>query len=82
MAAQAGVAEVHDLHAWKVISGFPALSAHVLVGERDDCHEIGYVLKRLARVPSSSTASTTANTPRSGSDGVRHRRPVASGSPP
>jgi cobalt-zinc-cadmium efflux system protein len=36
--AQAGVIEVHDLHVWEVTSGFPALSAHVLVSARDDCH--------------------------------------------
>ena len=33
-----GVSEVHDLHVWEVTSGFPALSAHVLVGTSDDCH--------------------------------------------
>ena len=33
-----GVSEVHDLHVWEVTSGFPALSAHVLVGASDDCH--------------------------------------------
>lgn len=33
-----GVKEVHDLHVWTVTSGFPALAAHVLVGEDDDCH--------------------------------------------
>jgi cobalt-zinc-cadmium efflux system protein len=47
MAAQAGVAEIHDLHVWEVTSGFPALSAAVPVGERNDCHEISYPLKRL-----------------------------------
>ena len=31
MAALDGVAEVHDLHIWTITSGFPALSAHVLV---------------------------------------------------
>jgi cobalt-zinc-cadmium efflux system protein len=36
---QAGVVEVHDLHVWEVSSGFPALSAHVLVAEQCDCHE-------------------------------------------
>jgi cobalt-zinc-cadmium efflux system protein len=36
--AQAGVAEVHDLHVWEITSGFPALSAHVLVGADSDCH--------------------------------------------
>jgi cobalt-zinc-cadmium efflux system protein len=38
MSAAPGVAEVHDLHVWEVTSGFPALSAHVLVGADDDCH--------------------------------------------
>ncbi|MCW3068855.1 MAG: cation diffusion facilitator family transporter [Solirubrobacterales bacterium] len=35
---QAGVVEVHDLHVWEVTSGFPALSAHVLVAAEADCH--------------------------------------------
>ncbi len=38
MVAHPGVVEVHDLHLWEVSSGFPALAAHVLVGEEDDCH--------------------------------------------
>jgi cobalt-zinc-cadmium efflux system protein len=33
------VADVHDLHVWTVGSGFPALSAHVLVRPEGDCHE-------------------------------------------
>jgi cobalt-zinc-cadmium efflux system protein len=36
--AEQGVVEVHDLHVWEVTSGFPALSAHVLVGRDHDCH--------------------------------------------
>ncbi len=32
------VVEVHDLHIWTVTSGFPALSAHVLVRAESDCH--------------------------------------------
>jgi cobalt-zinc-cadmium efflux system protein len=36
--AQAGVVEVHDLHVWEVTSGFPAMSAHVLVAAESDCH--------------------------------------------
>lgn len=35
----AGVIDVHDLHVWEVTSGFPALSAHVLVDPSVDCHE-------------------------------------------
>ncbi len=47
MAASAGVAEVHDLHVWEVTTGFPALSAHVLVGGGDDCHAVRRDLERL-----------------------------------
>ena len=38
LASHPGVAEVHDLHVWEVTSGFPALSAHVLVSGGTDCH--------------------------------------------
>jgi cobalt-zinc-cadmium efflux system protein len=38
LVAQDAVVEVHDLHVWEVTSGFPALSAHVLVGADSDCH--------------------------------------------
>ena len=38
LAAQPGVVEVHDLHVWEVTSGFPALSAHVVVRAETDCH--------------------------------------------
>ena len=47
MARQAGVTEIHDLHVWEVTSGFPALSAHVLVGADTACHEIAHALKEL-----------------------------------
>jgi cobalt-zinc-cadmium efflux system protein len=47
MAGLAAVREVHDLHVWEVTSGFPALSAHVLVGEQDDCHQVRRALERL-----------------------------------
>ncbi|MFL5819341.1 MAG: cation diffusion facilitator family transporter [Solirubrobacteraceae bacterium] len=50
LAAQPGVVEVHDLHVWEVTSGFPALSAHVVVGGDADCHvtrrELEHVLER------------------------------------
>ncbi|MGI8505649.1 MAG: cation diffusion facilitator family transporter [Solirubrobacteraceae bacterium] len=39
LAGQPGVVEVHDLHVWEVTSGFPALSAHVVVRAGDDCHQ-------------------------------------------
>jgi cobalt-zinc-cadmium efflux system protein len=38
MVSAEGVEEVHDLHIWTITSGFPALSAHVLVGRNEDCH--------------------------------------------
>ena len=42
-----GVVEVHDLHVWEVTSGFPALSAHVVVRAGDDCHELRRALQAL-----------------------------------
>jgi cobalt-zinc-cadmium efflux system protein len=47
MAALPGVAEVHDLHVWEVTTGFPALSAHVLVGRDVDCHAVRRKLEVL-----------------------------------
>jgi cobalt-zinc-cadmium efflux system protein len=38
LAEMPGVVDVHDLHVWTITSGFPALSAHVLVARGDDCH--------------------------------------------
>jgi cobalt-zinc-cadmium efflux system protein len=40
MRGHLGVANVHDLHVWEISSGFPALSAHVLVAREEDCHRI------------------------------------------
>jgi cobalt-zinc-cadmium efflux system protein len=47
LAAQPGVVEVHDLHVWEVTTGFPALSAHIIVRAGDDCHELRHVLQQL-----------------------------------
>ena len=47
LAGQPGVVQVHDLHVWEVTSGFPALSAHVVVGAGEDCHERRRQLQRL-----------------------------------
>lgn len=47
LAAQPGVVEVHDLHVWEVTTGFPALSAHVVVRAGDDCHELRHLLQQL-----------------------------------
>jgi cobalt-zinc-cadmium efflux system protein len=47
MAAMEGVVEVHDLHIWTITSGFPTLSAHVLVSRGDDCHQRRRELEQL-----------------------------------
>jgi cobalt-zinc-cadmium efflux system protein len=49
LATQPGVAEVHDLHIWEVTSGFPAISAHVVVDAGHDCHEVRRALSKLLR---------------------------------
>ena len=41
------VESFHDLHVWEVSSGFPALSAHVLVPTGDDCHAIRRELEQM-----------------------------------
>ena len=49
LARASGVVEVHDLHIWTITSGFPALSAHVLVRRGEDCHARRRELERLLR---------------------------------
>jgi cobalt-zinc-cadmium efflux system protein len=45
--AEPEVVEAHDLHIWTVTSGFPALSAHVMVKAGADCHAIRRSLERM-----------------------------------
>jgi cobalt-zinc-cadmium efflux system protein len=47
MLAVPDVVEVHDLHVWTVGSGFPSLSAHVLVRPEGDCHDARRALAEL-----------------------------------
>jgi cobalt-zinc-cadmium efflux system protein len=47
LADHPGVVEVHDLHVWEVTSGFPSLSAHVLVESDADCHGIREQLEQV-----------------------------------
>ncbi len=47
LVAHPHVANVHDLHVWEISSGFPSLSAHVLVHPGDDCHAIRRELERM-----------------------------------
>jgi cobalt-zinc-cadmium efflux system protein len=43
------VVEVHDLHIWEVTSGYPAMSAHILVAPGADCHAVRQAAQRLLR---------------------------------
>jgi cobalt-zinc-cadmium efflux system protein len=47
LARHAQVRSVHDLHVWEIGSGFPALSAHILVRDGDDCHAIRRELEHM-----------------------------------
>jgi len=47
LAGERDVVGVHDLHVWTVTSGFPSVSAHVLVGHGADCHAARARLERL-----------------------------------
>ena len=49
LAAHPHVASIHDLHVWEIGTGFPALSAHVLVHPGDDCHAIRRELEATLR---------------------------------
>jgi cobalt-zinc-cadmium efflux system protein len=49
MLAVRHVTDVHDLHVWTVGSGFPSVSAHVLVDQGADCHAIRQELATLLR---------------------------------
>jgi cobalt-zinc-cadmium efflux system protein len=49
LAGHPHVDSVHDLHIWQVSSGFPSLSAHVLVHPGDDCHAIRRELELVLR---------------------------------
>jgi cobalt-zinc-cadmium efflux system protein len=58
MLAVDGVRDVHDLHIWTITSGFPALSAHVLVSRGEDCHDRRRQLEQLLGVEFGITHST------------------------
>ena len=49
IAEHPGVVDAHDVHVWTVTSGFPALSAHVLVEPAADCHRIRLELEAVLR---------------------------------
>jgi len=58
LAGAPGVVEVHDLHVWEVTSGFPALSAHVVVETHADCHRRRAELEHLLHERFSITHTT------------------------
>ena len=47
LAGHHNVTNVHDLHVWEIGTGFPALSAHVLVAQGDDCHAVRRELEEM-----------------------------------
>jgi cobalt-zinc-cadmium efflux system protein len=47
LASQSDVVEVHDLHVWEVTSGFPALSAHVVVARDCDPQAVRHALEQV-----------------------------------
>lgn len=49
LAAEPDVVEVHDLHVWTVTSGYPTMSAHVIVEMGSDCHGVRTRLADLLR---------------------------------
>ncbi|TDC59504.1 cation transporter, partial [Actinomadura sp. GC306] len=58
LAARPCVHEVHDLHVWEVSSGYPALSAHVLVDTGGDCHAVRRDLQEVLRTSYGITHTT------------------------
>ena len=47
IARHPGVDSVHDLHVWELGSGFPSLSAHILVPVEEDCHGVRREIEAL-----------------------------------
>ncbi|QHG86523.1 cation diffusion facilitator family transporter [Xanthomonas sp. NCPPB 1638] len=50
LASHPGVEDVHDLHVWALASSTPALTAHVVVGERADRDQLRDALATLLHV--------------------------------
>ena len=68
LASWPGVVEVHDLHVWTITSGFPALSAHVLVRRGEDCHARRRELERVL-ANEFAIAHTTLQVDHAGAEG-------------
>jgi cobalt-zinc-cadmium efflux system protein len=83
LVGESEVVEVHDLHVWTVTSGFPALSAHVLVEPGADCHAARRRLERtlvdrfgLTHTTLQVDHAEPATTPVELGDAVPRRTPV------
>jgi cobalt-zinc-cadmium efflux system protein len=81
MAAQPGVAEVHDLHVWEIGTRFPALSAHVLVGPSADCHATRRALEAVL-IERFGIDHTTLQVDHEGEDLIEIHLPHAEGAAP
>jgi len=86
-----GVVEVHDLHVWEITSGEPAASAHILVAEGLDCHQIRVQIETLLAERHRLTHSTLQVDHATGDDrsahcsdahGTVHRSVTAAGREP
>ena len=73
-----GVTSVHDLHVWRITSGFDALAAHVLVRRGEDCHARRREIEQVLRARYGIT-HTTLQVDHDASDAlIELRRPSAS----
>jgi cobalt-zinc-cadmium efflux system protein len=72
LCAVQGVVEVHDLHVWEITSGEPAASAHILVQEGLDCHQIRGEVEALLAERHHLTHSTLQVDHASASDQTAH----------
>jgi cobalt-zinc-cadmium efflux system protein len=73
-----GVTSVHDLHVWRITSGFDALAAHVLVGRGEDCHGLRREIEAVLRDRFAIT-HTTLQVDHDASDAlIELERPAAS----
>ena len=59
-----GVTSIHDLHVWRITSGFDALAAHVLVGRGEDCHGLRREIERTLESQLRHHAHDPAGRPR------------------
>jgi cobalt-zinc-cadmium efflux system protein len=73
-----GVTSVHDLHVWRITSGFDALAAHVLVGRGEDCHARRREIERVLSARFGITHTTLQVDHDAGDALIELRRPSAS----